>query len=417
MAEKRRLTFISRSDLRGGAAIVTYRLVEALRSIGVDARMLVCEKMSDSDFVQVCAQAWKIQYSFLKERLQVFRSNGFNRATLFKVDPASDGLPLWRHPWVRDADAILLGWVNQGMLSINGVRKICALGKPVVWIMHDMWNMTGICHHAGECHGFINECGCCPFLGNRGGVDDMSRRTWLAKEKLYSAAKLRFVAVSTWLAGRAHESSLMKNLPVEVIPNPFMLDGDSEISRPEIKDRKVRLLFGAARIDDPIKGLDILKGALKVLADSYPDIAADLQLVTFGGYKFPDSIDGYAVPHEHLGFIKGNEVRKAYESCDIVVSTSEFETLPGTLVEGQAYGCIPVAIDHGGQRDIIDHMETGWLAPWSDSPSERAERVAEGILWAYNNRNNQNLRKKMRESVYQKFSATSVARRILALTM
>lgn len=414
MAEKRKLTFISRSDLRGGAAIVTYRLVDALRSIGVDAKMLVCEKMSDSDFVQVCAPEWKIQYSFLKERLQVFLCNGFNRTNLFKVDPASDGLPLWKHPWVMDADAILLGWVNQGMLSLNGVRKLCALGKPVVWIMHDMWNMTGICHHAGNCQGFLKECGECPFLGNRGRVDDMSHRTWLAKEKIYTENKLRFVAVSTWLACKAQESSLMKDLPVEVIPNPFSLDDISEKEISEKHEGKVKILFGAARIDDPIKGLEVLKKALMVLADSCPEVADDLQLVTFGGYKFPDSLKGFAVSHEHLGFLKGEEVKNAYKSSDIVVSTSDFETLPGTLVEGQAYGCIPVAIDHGGQRDIIDHLETGWLAQWSDSLEERAANVAEGILWAYNNRHNSTLRKNMRNSVQKKFSAPEVAHRILS---
>ena len=101
MAKKIKLTFISKSDVRGGAAIVTYRLVEALRAIGVDARMLVCEKQSKSDFVEVCASLRKIQYCFLKERLNVYIRNGFNRSTLFKIDPASEGLPLWKHPWVK----------------------------------------------------------------------------------------------------------------------------------------------------------------------------------------------------------------------------------------------------------------------------------------------------------------------------
>ena len=159
MAENLKLTFISRSDIRGGAAIVTYRLVEALRAIGMDARMLVCDKLSKSDFVKVCAPLRKIEYCFLKERLNVYVHNEFNKASLFKIDPASDGLPLWQHPWVKDADAIFLGWVNQWMLSLKGIRRIAMMGKPVVWIMHDMWNMTGICHHAGGCTGYLKECG------------------------------------------------------------------------------------------------------------------------------------------------------------------------------------------------------------------------------------------------------------------
>ncbi|MDE7096659.1 MAG: glycosyltransferase, partial [Muribaculaceae bacterium] len=226
----KKLTFISRSDIRGGAAIVTYRLVEALRVAGVDARMLVCEKMSDSDFVQVCASAWLIKYSFFKERLKVFFNNGFNRSNLFKVDPACEGLPLWNHPWVRNADAVFLGWVNQGMLSLHGLHKIAGLGKPVIWIMHDMWNMTGICHHAGACDGFHDKCGCCPLLGEGSKQNDMSRKTWESKKLLYEDRKIRFIAVSSWLAQKAAESSLLCDMDVKVIPNPFNIGGDSDLN-------------------------------------------------------------------------------------------------------------------------------------------------------------------------------------------
>lgn len=418
MAEKKlRLTFLSRSDMRGGAAVVTYRLVEALRAAGVDARMLVCEKMSKSDFVMVCAPLRKIEWAFLKERLNVYLHNGMKRESLFKIDPASEGLPLWQHPWVKEADAVFLGWVNQGMLSLKGMRKIMALGKPMVWIMHDMWNMTGICHHAEGCTGYLRECGDCPLLRNKSRHNDISHRVWELKKRLYSAGKIRFVAVSTWLAGKASESRLMKDQDVSVIPNPFAIysDGDTE-GRAAKRTGPVRIVFGAARIDDPIKGLPVLKKALEVLRSSYPNIASDVELVTFGGFKDIESLRHFAVPHVHLGMLKGaKEIRKAYEDCDIVVSTSDYETLPGTLVEGQAYGCIPVAIDHGGQRDIVDHLKTGYLARWNDSMSIRAGMVAEGIVWAYRNVDDQDLRERMRDSVIEKFSAGEVARRILAL--
>lgn len=419
MGEKRlRLTFISRSDLRGGAAIVTYRLVEAMRSLGVDARMLVCEKMSKSDFVQVCAPLRKIQYTFLKERLEVYVRNGFQRDTLFKIDTASEGLPLWEHPWVKEADAVYLGWVNQGMLSLKGMRKIAGLGKPVVWIMHDMWNMTGICHHAGSCTGYLRECGDCPLLRKRGRHDDISHRVWELKKRLYASGKIRFVAVSSWLASKAKESLLMRDMEVAVVPNPFAIYGDRDSAPRSVKrEGKVRIVFGAARLDDPIKGLPVLKKALEILLSSYPIIAADIELVTFGGFKDVENMRHFAVPHVHLGVLKGaKEIRKAYEDADIVVSTSDYETLPGTLVEGQAYGCIPVAIDHGGQRDIIEHLRTGYLAQWNDSPSIRAGMVAEGIVWAYRNVDDMDLLARMRESVIEKFSASEVARRILALT-
>lgn len=48
-----RVTFISHSDTLGGAAIVTYRLMRALRRQGVDAKMVVYTKLTDDPNVSV----------------------------------------------------------------------------------------------------------------------------------------------------------------------------------------------------------------------------------------------------------------------------------------------------------------------------------------------------------------------------
>jgi len=79
-----KVTFINKSDLRGGAAVVTMRLLESLRAYNVDARMLVTEKLSGSPYVEVAASPTKIKREFLAERLKIFFANGFNRKDLFK---------------------------------------------------------------------------------------------------------------------------------------------------------------------------------------------------------------------------------------------------------------------------------------------------------------------------------------------
>lgn len=126
-----KIAIVNKSDSTGGAAVVSRRLMEALRAAGADARMLVTEKLTDSTYVERAASKARVMLPFLEERLKIFVANGFDRSTLFKIDTASDGLPLWRHPLVEGADAVLLNWVNQGMLSLKGIRKIAALGKPV----------------------------------------------------------------------------------------------------------------------------------------------------------------------------------------------------------------------------------------------------------------------------------------------
>lgn len=121
------------------------------------------------------------------------------------------------------------------------------------------------------------------------------------------------------------------------------------------------------------------------------------------------------IPHHHMGMITGTgRIRDIYRNGDIVVSTSLYETLPGTLVEGQAYGCIPVSFNRGGQSDIVEHGITGWLCEFSDTSLQaNAEAIAEGIIKA--SQAPFDIRRRMAESVIRKFSAESVAKQYITL--
>lgn len=413
----KRIVIINKSDSTGGAAIVSRRLMEALRDAGADARMLVVEKLTDSPFVETAASHRRSMMPFILERLRIFLANGLNRSTLFKIDTASDGLPLWEHPLVKNADAILLNWVNQGMLSVNGIRKILKTGKPVIWTMHDMWCMTGICHHAGECHGFEKECGDCPLLNSRK-HNDLSHSVWEKKKRLYSGfSNLSFVAVSNWLAHKGRESSLLKTERIGVIPNAFTIP-ERHIESPRNPAYPTTLLFAAARIDDDIKGLPVFIKMTKILAEQGKTGGIDFRVVFMGQVKNPDALDGMALPYECLGVVKGESgLRQVYERCDIVVSASSYETLPGTLVEGQAYGCIPVSFNRGGQSDIVDQLRTGYIAEYSEDTTVAASRLADGVAWAASVCTDPVKRKQilaeMRRSVEERFSPRAVAGKYL----
>ena len=417
-----KVVLINKSDSTGGAAVVTFRLMKAMRAAGIDARMLVAEKLTDSPYVELAAPRWMLRQAFLRERLTVLAANGMKRDTLFRIDNGACGVPLWRHPWIREADAVIINWINQGMLSLRGVKKLLASGKRVLWTMHDMWNFTGICHHAGSCTRWRQTCGLCPFLGSAKSPDDISLSVWNNKKIVYvqalrlaqvSGTRLHFVAVSNWLAGLAAGSPLMSEMPLSVIPNAFPVP-----DRPMREARangRFHVLMGAARLDDPVKGLPILVEATRVLRDRWPDEAARIELVTFGNVKDPAALDGIAVSHRHLGVVSGEDrLRDVYLGGDAVVSTSLYETLPGTLVEGQVYGCIPVSFGRGGQADIIDHMQTGYIAAWSDDLPTAAARIAEGIVWAMRQPAD-DIRARMYASARARFDAPVVAARYVGL--
>ena len=146
-----KVTLINHSDTLGGASVVTYRLMQALQQEGVDARLLVLMKSSDDDKVeQVCSRRRR-NVAFFTERINIFLRNGFSKPNLFKISTASHGVSVASHSLVKNADVIVINWINQGMMSLDEIEAVTQMGKPVVWIMHDMWCLTGVCHHALEC--------------------------------------------------------------------------------------------------------------------------------------------------------------------------------------------------------------------------------------------------------------------------
>ena len=401
-----RVVIINRSDALGGAAIASARLCHALRGAGADARMLVLDRRTGDAAVQAVGTAVGNRYRFLAERLGIFLRNGRDRGTLFRIDTATHGVDLSRHPWVRQADVIVLGWINQAMLSIDGVARLAALGKPLVWVMHDMWNCTGLCHVPGSCRGLLQQCGECPLLPRS---STLARRTWQRKHDLYSRHSMHFVAVSNWLKRVCRESSLMRDSDITVIPNaidaagfdPGYLDDNPWAVE---RGRQV-MVMGAARLDDPVKGLDRLIAALRWMAGNRPDAAGRLHLVLYGLMRDSELLEQIPVPYTHLGYV--NDLQQVYRHAGMVVSASDRESFGYTLVEGMACGCTPVTTGEGGQRDIVSHLENGYVTPSLD-PVE----LAQGIIWALDHPCD---RQRQHDDIAARFSMQAVARQHLSL--
>ncbi|MGM9836128.1 MAG: glycosyltransferase [Muribaculaceae bacterium] len=406
-----KIVIVCKSHNQGGAAVVSHRLMIALCHAGHDARMLVLSPTNEVN-VYSYSNTVRDEFNFLAERLQIFINNGFSRERLFAVDTARWGADISTHPWVKEADVINLNWINQGAMSLQSIKRLADMGKKIVWTMHDMWNCTGICHHAYDCQRYKGECNNCPYLGFMAADRDLSTRVQRLKAQLYAHCDIRFVAVSNWLAECCRQSSLMRHAKVTVIHNAFPIEQFSYVRHhnPSLnipKDKSV-LIMGAARLDDRVKGFDLLIDVLNHMVEHKPALAAKCHLLLYGNIRNANLLKQIAIPYTHLGKVPESQLNQLFSSSDVVLSTSRFETLPGTIIEGLASGCSAVAFDSGGQRDIIDHLESGYLARRYD-----VNDFVEGINWAVNT--SAASREVLNSIMTKRFSAQEIAQKYIHL--
>ena len=400
---------ISTSECDGGGAIAARRLKDALTANGVKAKMMVRDKQSDDmDVIKIGNKLPK----FL-ERLAILPHTGFNRSRLWQTDIANTGFDITNTKEFQEADIVHLHWINQGFLSLNVIRKILISGKPVVWTLHDMWEFTGICHYPYECEKYRTECGECPLLKSKKRTD-LANKIFREKLEVYQGTKVRFVAVSSWLASCAKESRLLSKQSVEVIPNVLPLSRfvikDKQSARKQLglPEDKTIIAFGAVNIEDGRKGFTYLNQALRLLIERGALTKEQLHLVLFGGLKHPEILENFPVSTTYLGFVDGNdELPALYSAADVAAIPSLYETFGQTVIEAQACGCTPVTFTGSGQMDIITHKQDGYLAEYL-SP----EDFANGIEWAISHPVDKAM---MRQNVVQKYSENTIALKYITL--
>lgn len=381
-----RVLLINTSERIGGAAIAASRLMESLKNNGIKAKLLVRDKQTEQISVVQLERGWLNVWSFVWERAVIWIANRFNKKNLFAVDIANAGTDITSLPEFQQADIIHLHWINQGMLSLKNIQRILQSGKPVVWTMHDMWPLTGICHHPHECTKYQTECSNCPLLYNGGGKRDLSYRVFKRKKALYNDTlkKIKFVAVSEWQRNRLEKSALLGNNTIDVIPNALLSKSFNRFNQQACRTElnlpadKYIIAFGASRMDDPIKGFPFLIDAIQHLDKNHIIPKEKIHLALFGRAKNEAAFFA-GIPTSYTWFGTINDTHKLsqlYSSADIYVMPSLYETFGQTLIEAMACGCVPVAFDNSAPAGIIDHLHNGYTAHY---PS--IEDLANGIQW------------------------------------
>lgn len=404
-----KILIVNTYDISGGAARAAYRLHKALQSIGIDSQMLV--QIKNSDDSTVFGQQTKKQkvIYILRSKLDALPLRYYENKTLTDFSPAwfpfSDIVEKIN---ASDADVVHLHWIAHALMPIKDLSRI---KKPIVWSLHDMWAFTGGCHYDSDCGKYTNHCGNCPLLASNQS-HDLSHRVFERKVKSFGKIhSLTIVGLSHWLSNCAENSTLLTERKIVSLPNPI----DTHTFRPLNRDiarelldlplNKKLILFGAdGATNNPRKGFAELSSAMHAIKSS------NIELVLFGsGRLLNPPVFGF--PIHYLGHIPGDLSLCILNSAvDVMVVPSIQENLSNSIMESMACGTPVVAFDIGGNDDMIDHQQNGYLATPYDPAS-----LAEGIDWILNYSNPHDLSHNARQKVMETFEAKKVAQQYVEL--
>ena len=388
-----KILLINYTDAGGGAAIASYRLLNALRNNGIDATLGVVKKQTADQnvveiplkkhsfaqkvFAKIIEKFWNPIWKRIKKPFMFRTSNGILHSTNFKSKIDVN--------WINksDYDVVHLHWICSDMISIKDIARI---KKPLVWTMHDTWPFCGAEHYPNMLEndmryreGYTKKNKPTSTKGT-----DLCRKVWNKKKKYLSSKEITFISPSNWEKNCINESALFKDKTCFVIPNilPGIFAPLDRLNICDIlgipKDKKV-IGFGAAYdIDNPkgVKGSYYLLEALKCLKNP------EEYFIEIFGNASSAFLSKLNIPYFASGFISNESIlAMLYNACHVFVCPSIIENLPFTCLESIFCGVPVTAFNVGGIPDIVEHKKTGYLA----KPYESSDLV-NGIEYCLQNK-------------------------------
>jgi glycosyltransferase involved in cell wall biosynthesis len=363
------------------------RIHRAFTEAGMDSKILSLHQSTlENDKIKYLGRIpiwhWKFEIrmqKFLAKRIKMDKQYGIFTYPVFGAD-------LSKLNDIKNADVIYLHWVLWGLLNLKTIEKLAKLNKPIIFFMHDMWTITGGCHHSFACNKYTYQCSSCQvFVKKR--KKDFSWFGFNKKKRFYSKfPNLHFVSPSRWLYSCAKDSALTADKPLYHIPNII----DTKLFKPTEKKTAKEILninpdhlvfsFGAISVDSPYKGWAYLKTALEILHNEAN--IKDVTVLVFGNGLGKEIESQIPFNIKYLGYINDEiAMNLVYNATDIFIAPSLAEVFGYVIFEALCCGTPVVGFDVGGIPDLIKHKYNGYLAKYKD-----AEDLAAGIKYCLDNK-------------------------------
>lgn len=247
--------------------------------------------------------------------------------------------------------------------------------------MMDMALLTGGCHYAWDCRGYLNRCGNCPALHSDEDTDQ-SRVNWEYKQEYINKTNIVAIAGSQHLFHQLKISSLFKDKPKKKV----LLGIDSDKYKPSDKltaraalglplDKKI-VFFGAGNLKNRRKGFRELLKSFEIVKDF--EKIDDIHFAIAGrGEVNSEFLSSFECTY--LGKLTHDNLPLAYQAADIFLCPSIEDSGPMMINQAVMSGLPVVAFNMGVAFDLVITGKTGYRAKLGD-----CKDFAKGVKYILN---------------------------------
>lgn len=328
----------------GGAPLCCLRIHQSLIQQGIDSKVIVYEKTTDTPEVyQYGGKLKYLLYRIISKLLELcsFRITALSKFKLIKREkdavytlPVST-VDLTKCKWVDWADVIHLHWVNSFLDYPSFFTKV---KKPIIWTLHDENLFCGVAHYRNDV-----------LDGN-----EIEMRYQQMKQNLIGPLhNINIVFLSNYMKDSFKYNPIVCNKRQFVINNSVDDTKFNIFNKREMRHKyripleSIVFVFLSYDIFDLRKGLDVLVASLK----NNP-MADKIMILAIGGNSKKKEIPSIV---KNVGNVKDPMVISELLSCgDYYALPSYQEAFAQSPMEAMACGLPVIAFPCSGTEELIN---------------------------------------------------------------
>ena len=325
-------------SFKSGSSVSMIRIHNQLRAKNIKSKVMVVKKYSNNINISQF-NFYNRVINFIKRSIMLIlkKIENVNNLNIHRSYNFFDNSYLLNIINNSKYNVIHFHWINGEMISINDIVKI---NKPIVWTLHDAWIINPSAHVV-----IINK----KIKSISNSLDKFfyKKKKYLLKKKFFS-----FITPSTELYKLCNKE--IKNSKIYYIPHKVSrsfkrIKVNKKNNNFRTNKRNI-LFFSYPESDSFVKGNDLFKKILLQLSkekDEYNIIICGNKNNLF------KSSDNLKI--SYVGYLSEIKLNKLYNSVDLLVSCSRFESFSQTVFEAKKCNLPTISFKVGGMIDAANN--------------------------------------------------------------